>query len=183
MLLARIGNLLRPQLDRIAANRIRRTFPAARSFVDLGCGAGGIGRRLGATLVDVEPGPGVYLADIEFFRPVRHFDVSILSNVYEHLLHPAESLANIRTFSDNLWMSFTPWMSPFGGHEFAPWHFFGRTKGPIHELGINLHRTSLHSAMVDLADSGWIVTGIRSRYFPWTIRNEFFMWNIEITAR
>lgn len=184
MILARIGNLLRPHLDRAAVRRIRKAFPHARSFIDLGCGMGGIGRMLGADLVDTNPAmPDVIASTIEDFQPSRRYDVAVMSNVYEHLHRPMSSLANVRTFADGLWMSFTPWLSPFGGHEFAPWHLFGRTNGPIHELGVNLFKTSRLSALIDLDDAGWFVVGIRSRYVPWAIRNDFLLWNIEIISR
>lgn len=175
---------MRPALDRWAARRIQRRFPHARRYIDLGCGAGGIGRRLGATLVDARPASGeVVRADLEWYDPGARYDVAVLSNVYEHLPDPVRVLRRIRGYADRLWLSFTPWHSPFGGHEFAPWHYLGVTAGPLHRLGENLFVTSSAGVRRDLALAGWRIEHLGSRYFPWLpTDNEVLAWNIEVCA-
>ncbi|MGH3432376.1 MAG: class I SAM-dependent methyltransferase [Thermocrispum sp.] len=62
--------------------------------------------------------------------PVRSgtVDVTYSSNVLEHVADPwlmlAEMLRVTRS-GGTVFMSFTPWYAPWGGHETAPWHYLG----------------------------------------------------------
>ena len=67
----------------------------------------------------------------------RH-DLVMCSNVLEHLARAEPSSAP----SDQLlnpggvfYLSWTNWLSPWGGHEFSPWHYLGKRSGPIHTVG------------------------------------------------
>ncbi|MFN8081248.1 MAG: class I SAM-dependent methyltransferase [Kineosporiaceae bacterium] len=55
-------------------------------------------------------------------------DVVMSSNVLEHVPEPevmaAEMLRVVRP-GGIVWLSWTPWLSPWGGHETAPWHYLG----------------------------------------------------------
>ncbi len=62
--------------------------------------------------------------------PVRDgaADVSFSSNVLEHVRDPVGLIDEMvrSTKADGLiYLSFTNWYSPWGGHEMSPWHFLG----------------------------------------------------------
>lgn len=55
-------------------------------------------------------------------------DVVHTSNVLEHVRHPElllEELVRVLKPGGLGYMSFTPWLSPWGGHETSPWHYLG----------------------------------------------------------
>ena len=55
-------------------------------------------------------------------------DVCYSSNVLEHVAHPAAMLGEMVRVTrpgGTLFVSYTPWWSPHGGHETAPWHYLG----------------------------------------------------------
>jgi SAM-dependent methyltransferase len=56
------------------------------------------------------------------------FDISHSSNVLEHVLDPKaffdEMLRVVRP-GGLMFLAFTNWFSPFGGHETSPWHYLG----------------------------------------------------------
>lgn len=62
--------------------------------------------------------------------PVRtgSVDVCYSSNVLEHVSEPRAMLAEMVRVTrpgGTVFLSFTPWWSPWGGHETSPWHFLG----------------------------------------------------------
>lgn len=55
-------------------------------------------------------------------------DVAYSSNVLEHVPEPermAEEMLRITRSGGLVVLSWTPWLSPWGGHETAPWHYLG----------------------------------------------------------
>jgi SAM-dependent methyltransferase len=56
------------------------------------------------------------------------FDISHSSNVIEHVVDPKaffdEMLRVVRP-GGLMFLAFTNWFSPFGGHETSPWHYLG----------------------------------------------------------
>ncbi|HUY23271.1 MAG TPA: class I SAM-dependent methyltransferase [Acidimicrobiales bacterium] len=55
-------------------------------------------------------------------------DLTFSSNVLEHVASPAvfmDELIRVTRPGGLLYVSFTAWYSPWGGHETAPWHFLG----------------------------------------------------------
>jgi SAM-dependent methyltransferase len=55
-------------------------------------------------------------------------DLAYCSNVLEHVAEPwqvAEELVRVTRPGGTIFVSFTPWLSPWGGHETAPWHYLG----------------------------------------------------------
>lgn len=55
-------------------------------------------------------------------------DVAYCSNVLEHVGDGDRLLAELVRVTrpgGTIFLSFTPWLSPWGGHETAPWHYFG----------------------------------------------------------
>jgi SAM-dependent methyltransferase len=56
------------------------------------------------------------------------FDVVHSSNVLEHSRHPRqlfEELVRIARPDAVIYLTFTNWYSPWGGHETSPWHYLG----------------------------------------------------------
>jgi SAM-dependent methyltransferase len=118
---------------------------AGRTVVDVGGGAGyftaAFGDR-GAHGLLVEPDPGELRSRGEPRRdavvgdghrlPVQDssVDVSFSSNVLEHVSDPAgfiDELVRVTRPGGIVYLSYTLWLSPWGGHETSPWHFLGGT--------------------------------------------------------
>ncbi len=58
----------------------------------------------------------------------RSVDVVLSSNVLEHVADPApfvDEAVRVTTPGGMIYLSFTAWLSPWGGHETAPWHYLG----------------------------------------------------------
>ena len=50
------------------------------------------------------------------------------SNVLEHVPQPeqmAAEMLRVTRPAGRVFLSYTSWLSPWGGHETAPWHYFG----------------------------------------------------------
>jgi SAM-dependent methyltransferase len=55
-------------------------------------------------------------------------DVTFSSNVLEHIAAPGrflDELVRVTRPGGTIYLSFTAWYSPWGGHETAPWHYLG----------------------------------------------------------
>lgn len=116
---------------------------ADRTVADIGGGGGYFSAaftRRGATCVLVEPdvaeltargtptsnailGDGLRL-------PLRDesVDVSFSSNVLEHVPDPGafiDEMVRVTRPGGIVYLSYTVWLSPWGGHETSPWHFLG----------------------------------------------------------
>jgi glycosyltransferase involved in cell wall biosynthesis/SAM-dependent methyltransferase len=111
--------------------------------VDVGGGPGYFAqafRRAGAESVFVEPfwesmtspgrqlGYGVIADGLKLPFSDGTFDISHSSNVIEHVVQPEvffdEMLRVVRP-GGLMFLAFTNWFSPFGGHETSPWHYLG----------------------------------------------------------
>ena len=60
--------------------------------------------------------------------PAAHFDIVHCSNVLEHVPRPfvlLDELNRVLRPGGVGFLSYTPWWSPWGGHETSPWHFVG----------------------------------------------------------
>jgi len=129
--------------------------PAGRLIIDVGGGAGWFSdtfRRAGATCVLVEPEAGRPVPDGADSHAVAVHpgrlaegwtvaadgnrmpfpdgvaDLTFSSNVLEHVPAPDRFLAEmVRVTRPGglLYLSFTAWLSPWGGHETSPWHYLG----------------------------------------------------------
>lgn len=119
--------------------------PQTRAL-DLGCGHGVFGAEL------VKKGCSVTFADEENyllpeianapFRKINidrdelatlgEYDLVICSNVFEHLSKPKQFLDSAHKLlapQGRLYLSWTNWLSPWGGHDFAPFHYLGAGAG------------------------------------------------------
>lgn len=55
-------------------------------------------------------------------------DVCFSSNVLEHVPEPyvmADEMVRVTRPGGTIYLSFTNWLSPWGGHETSPWHYLG----------------------------------------------------------
>lgn len=118
-----------------------------KTALDLGCGHGVFGGAL------MQRGWSVSFADEssylhEEFRgrpfrainldrdPIRDLgrhDLVVCSNVLEHLAKPdrlLEAAPALLNPGGHFYLSWTNWLSPWGGHEFSPWHYLGPRMGP-----------------------------------------------------
>ncbi|MDQ1360494.1 MAG: hypothetical protein QOJ44_871 [Acidimicrobiaceae bacterium] len=110
------------------------------------------GRRLGFGIVG--DGCVLPLADASF-------DVSFSSNVIEHVKDPwlfLDELVRVVRPGGLIFVAFTNWLSPFGGHETSPWHYLGgewaaqryeRNLGypPKNRYGENLYQLSISKVL------------------------------------
>jgi SAM-dependent methyltransferase len=103
------------------------------------------------------------------------------SNVLEHVPDPmglTEEMIRVTRPGGLVYLSFTNWYSPWGGHEMSPWHYLGsrvaerrytrrHQRKPKHTYGVNLF--PLHVGTMLRAMQAWpdieIVTA-RPRYYP-----------------
>ncbi|MEV8015451.1 class I SAM-dependent methyltransferase [Streptomyces sp. NPDC086554] len=190
-----------------------------RIVVDVGGGGGYFTeefRRRGAQSFLFEPDPaelgakppeGAVVAD-GYLLPLGDgvADVTFSSNVLEHVDDPQTFLSEmVRVTRPGglIYVSFTNWYSPWGGHEWAPWHFLGadrararyerRTgKKAKHTLGENLfaHHIGPTLRQVRARDDVSVVSA-RSRYWPFLAGGitkvpgvrEFATWNLLLILR
>ena len=140
--------------------------------------------------------------------PVRtaSFDVCYSSNVLEHVVSFESMLSEmVRVVAPGgvVYLTFTNWLSPWGGHETSPWHYLGgeraarrferKTGAPAkNRYGTSLFNLSIGTVLqwvracpdVDVLD-------MFPRYYPrWTKflvhlpgLREFLTWNLVIVMR
>lgn len=180
------------------SRRAARDIAAMRpsSVLEIGAGNGWLTREmrtLGLVVVssDYEPSePWIVQANAHFL-PFHwdEFDLVVCSNTLEHLHSPERALREMKRVGRRLWLSWTPWNSPFGGHDFSPWHYFGKTEGKYHQLGKNLFLTRVDWTLDMMTRVGWKVESIVPRYWPqlgflarWKWTREWATWNVLIRA-
>ncbi len=189
--------------------------------LDVGGGAGYFAdafRKAGATYFGVDPDVGEMGARGEvdggmvrasgMALPFRDgcVDVCYSSNVLEHVARPElmlSEMARVTRAGGTLYVSFTPWLSPWGGHETAPWHFLGghfarrryrRKHGrePKNSYGVSLFAVSGGRAMRWARRSALVdIVAVIPRYHPWwahwVIRvpgaREILSWNVLLVLR
>jgi SAM-dependent methyltransferase len=133
-------------------------------------------------------------------------DLCISSNVLEHVPDPermaGEMLRVVRP-GGVVWLSWTTWLSPWGGHETAPWHYLGgrwaadryaarHGRRPKNDFGRTLFACSA-ARMTRWARSSVDadVLDVRARYHPdwaaWVAQvpgvREVASWNVVIVLR
>lgn len=133
-------------------------------------------------------------------------DVTFTSNVLEHVADPPtflSELARVTRPGGLIYVSFTNWLSPWGGHEWAPWHYLGaerararyrrRTgKDAKHTLGENLFAVHIGRTLRQVRGRDDVtVVSARSRYWPFLAETvvkapglrEFATWNLLLILR
>ncbi len=199
----------------------RRGVPlnSSVSVVDLGCGHGVFGEELLKLdckvtfsdeqnfLIDrLKHHPfKPFNIDAQNFSELGQFDVVICSNVLEHLSKPEKFLATIHeALKPGGWfyLSWTNWLSPWGGHEFSPFHYLGPRLGPRaadkltgrkrkHTPFQNLFPTSIgHTLALLRKNSAVRLAAIAPRYYPEfslisrvPVVREFLTWNCALLLR
>jgi SAM-dependent methyltransferase len=194
---------------------------SGRTVLDVGGGGGWFTaafRARGARCYLFEPDPtelysrkampaGAVLAD-GLLLPVRDgaADVAFSSNVLEHVPDPMRLIGEmIRvTRRDGLiYLAFTNWYSPWGGHEMSPWHYLGPGfaqrryvkryhRKPKHKVGATLFPVHVGSVLRALrARTDIEIVDARPRYYPPWCRplvripglREVATWNLLLVMR
>ncbi|MHC3472136.1 class I SAM-dependent methyltransferase [Streptomyces sp. 7R007] len=192
---------------------------AGRVVVDVGGGGGYFTeefRRRGALAylfepdvreLGAKPPEGTVIAD-GYLLPLSDgvADVTFSSNVLEHVADPQtflSELVRVTRPGGLIYVSFTNWLSPWGGHEWAPWHYFGaerararyrrRTGKPAkHTLGENLFAVHIGATLRQVrARDDVTVVSARSRYWPFLAETvvkapgirELATWNLLLLLR
>jgi SAM-dependent methyltransferase len=189
---------------------------------DIGGGAGYVAEAMrdrGATVVcvDVDAGemsarggtlPDRAVIGSAMALPLRDgcVDVAFSSNVLEHVSDPfamADEMLRVTRSGGTMFLAFTNWLSPWGGHETSPWHYLGGDRAarryqrrtghpPKNRYGISLFPVSIGAALrwargqqrAELVD-------FRPRYLPaWAQLvvtmpglREFVTWNLVLVLR
>ena len=192
-----------------------------RRVVDIGGGAGYFARAFvnrGASSCFVEPfwdelsesgrtsqigiiGDGMQLPFAD-----HTFDISHSSNVIEHVMSPRRFFDEmIRVVRSNglIFLAFTNWLSPFGGHETSPWHYFGGGRAarryeqksghpPKNRFGTSLFRLDIRDVLAWARTTpNAVLIDAFPRYYPhWTKPilvvpglREIVTWNLVLVLR
>ncbi|HCT77331.1 MAG TPA: SAM-dependent methyltransferase [Micromonosporaceae bacterium] len=192
-----------------------------KTVLDVGGGAGYFAdafRKAGAAYFGIDPDVGELSArgevDGGMLRasgtalPIRtgSIDVCYSSNVLEHVDRPElmlSEMARVTRPGGIVYVSFTPWLSPWGGHETAPWHYFGghyarrryrRRHGrePKNAYGSTLFSVGAATAIRWARRfDGVEVVELLPRYHPWwahwvihvPMAREVLSWNVLLVLR
>lgn len=156
------------------------------------------------------PGPRTVLGDGTSL-PFRSgaFDVAYSSNVAEHVREPwrmADEMVRVTRGGGLVFLSYTLWYGPWGGHETAPWHYLGGRRAaeryarrhghrPKNDFGRSLFRTTAAAASrwARRARADGTLTEVRlvPRYLPgWAAplarvpgAREVLCWNLVVLGR
>jgi SAM-dependent methyltransferase len=175
---------------------------AGVSVLDLGCGSGGFGRLLeglGCTVTFADEanwlaggGPVATFRQINIDKDdlevLGRFDLVVCSNVIEHLAAPGRligSMGRLLQPGGKVYLSWTNWLSPWGGHDFSPFHYLGPRLGPrvfdrlvgrprLLKPFENLYPTYIGQTLREIkAQSDLGVVRVAPRYYP---ELSFLMW-------
>ena len=205
-----------------SANQVsRHTELAGSTVVDVGGGAGHFTaafRARGANCYLFEPDSdellsggaapaGAVLAD-GYWLPVAdgRADVCFSSNVLEHVADPGgliDEMIRATKPGGIIYLSFTNWYSPWGGHEMSPWHLLGADfaarryerrygRPPKHALGRNLYRIHVGPVLRQTRSRPEVeILDAQPRYYPRWCRfivhiplvRELVTWNLLLIMR
>jgi len=209
----------------LAADSVRQiseyTPLNGRVVLDVGGGPGYFAdafRGAGATYFGIDPNVGelsargapaagmVRASGTELPVQTGSVDVCYSSNVLEHVADPVAMLnemVRVTKPGGTVFVSFTPWFSPWGGHETAPWHFLGgyyarrryvRKNGrePKNKFGESLFALTIGKALrwARRTEHATIVRAL-PRYHPWwalwivrvPLLRELASWNLVLVLR
>jgi SAM-dependent methyltransferase len=199
----------------------RHTELAGSTVIDVGGGAGYFtsafrGRGAACYLFEPDeqemlsqgkPPQGAIQAD-GYWLPVADAsaDVCFSSNVLEHVPDPGgliDEMIRVTRPGGVIYLAFTNWYSPWGGHEMSPWHLLGadfaerrfvarRGRDPKHHVGRNLYRVHIGPTlrMMRRHREVEILTAM-PRYYPaWCrfvlripVLRELVTWNLLLIMR
>jgi SAM-dependent methyltransferase len=154
-----------------------------------------------------EPPGGSVIAN-GYWLPVRDgaADICLSSNVLEHVPDPTGLLDEmIRATRPGglIYVSFTNWYSPWGGHEMSPWHYLGpgfaerryarrHERAPKHQFGTSLFAVHVGATLRQLRSRSDVdLVDARPRYYPRWCRvlllvpglREVASWNLLLILR
>jgi SAM-dependent methyltransferase len=194
---------------------------SGQAVVDVGGGAGWFTeafRAHGARCVLVEPDsdelfsrktvPDGAVRGDGLRLPVRDgaADIAFSSNVLEHVPDPMRLIGEmIRVTRPGglVYVAFTNWYSPWGGHEMSPWHYLGPgfaarryarryQRPPKHRVGATLFPVHVGQILSAVRGRGDIeIVAARPRYYPPWCRSlvavpglrEVATWNLLLIMR
>jgi SAM-dependent methyltransferase len=194
---------------------------AGRTVVDVGGGHGWFTdafRAHGANSYLFEPDlteligqgqpPATAVVADGYWLPVRDnaADVAFSSNVLEHVSDPMgliEEMIRVTRLGGLVYLSYTNWYSPWGGHEMSPWHYLGprfaerryvrrNQKLPKNRPGVTLFTVHIGPLLRELRARPDIeIVVARPRYYPdWCrflvrlpLLREFLAWNLMVIVR
>jgi SAM-dependent methyltransferase len=133
-------------------------------------------------------------------------DVTYSSNVLEHVSDPwrmAEDMLRVTRPGGVVFLSYTVWYGPWGGHETAPWHYLGgrfarrryarqHGKEPKNKFGDSLFKVTVRDGVRWARQQRTAeVLDLTPRYNPWWTRwvlrvpgvREVATWNLAIVLR
>ena len=209
-------------LARDAAGQLAKfiTIPG-RTVLDIGGGAGYVtdefrSRGAHCYLFELDAGEmlarggapaGAVLAD-GYWLPVRDggADLCVSSNVLEHVGDPGgliEEMVRATKPGGLIYLSFTNWYSPWGGHEMSPWHYLGADRAerryvrkhrrqPKNKVGASLFPVHVGPVLKMVRDRHDVeVLSARPRYYPAWCRmlirvpglREIATWNLLLIMR
>jgi SAM-dependent methyltransferase len=179
----------------------------ADAFRAAGAGYLGLDPDVGELSARGAPAAGMVRASGQEL-PVRtgSVDVCYSSNVLEHVPSPwrmAAEMVRVTRPGGTVFLSFTPWWSPWGGHETAPWHYLGghrararyraRTgREPKNRFGESLFAVSVGAALRWARSRPDVeVVAALPRYHPWwahwvvavPLLREVVSWNLVLVLR
>ena len=180
-------------------------------FADAFRGAGAAYTPLDADLGELsglgDPLPGTVLGSgMQLPFADGSFGVTYSSNVLEHVPEPwtmADEMVRVTETGGLVFLSYTLWWGPWGGHETAPWHFFGGHRAarryeakhghpPKNVFGTSLFAVTARAGMTWAAQQREVeVLAVFPRYLPrWSwpvlrvpILRELLTWNLAIVLR
>ncbi|WP_433328621.1 methyltransferase domain-containing protein [Spirillospora sp. CA-294931] len=134
----------------------------SRALESFGARCTGVDHDLGELTAHGKPGDNALVASA-LALPFRTgaADVCFSSNVLEHVPDPwrmADEMVRVTRPGGTVFLSFTNWLSPWGGHETSPWHYLGGDRAarryerrtgrpPKNRFGESLHPVSVSSAL------------------------------------
>ncbi|MGS2612923.1 class I SAM-dependent methyltransferase [Micromonospora sp. LZ34] len=195
---------------------------AGRVVLDVGGGPGYFAaafRAAGARYVGLDPDVGEFSAGGELVSGMVRgsgtslpigpstVDICFSSNVLEHVAQPTlmlDEMVRVTKPGGVVFVSFTPWLSPWGGHETSPWHYLGGERAsrryvrrtgrePKNQYGQSLFPVSIADAVRWARANRAAVALIDAlpRYHPWWARwivrvpavREVGSWNFAMVLR
>ena len=111
----------------------------AHTVLDVACGVGGYGlamEKQGARVfafdrftIPTWKARNFFLSDAQQIPlPSNGFDLVVAASLIEHVLRPEyliDELARVTRAGGYIYLSFPPFYSPLGGHQFSPFHLLG----------------------------------------------------------